>query len=355
MIVVAEAVVEALARLDDGMAGGLEGGRFETAHSFFLAPWWWDCMVTAGLGEGARAEFLTHRPSGIVLPLRAGPGAARGGLSGPYTCLFQPLIPPGAAPASIEAASAGFAGPLRRAGLVRLDAIDPEAAWLPPFLAGARAGGLRSLRFDHFGNHHEPLAGRDWDAYLRARSGALRETIRRKTRRTADVGFRIVAGGAALEDAIAGYLDVYARSWKIPEPFPDFNPAMMRGAAAAGALRLALLETAGQVIAAQIWIVAHGTATVVKLAHDEAFKPLSPGTVLTALTIRHLMEQDRVSELDFGRGDDPYKTLWTTQRRQRVGYLLANPLRASGALAIARDLVRQAVARQAVGRIGRAR
>ena len=305
-------------------------------RSFFLAPWWWRTMLGAGVPPGARPRFLIH--DGCLLPLWEGPGSRLESLAGPYTCVFQPLFPAGTTAASIRRHGTALAWPLRRAGVVRFDAIDGEASWLPPFLAGLRDGGLHPLRFDHFGNWHEPVAGRDWDAYLGARSGALRETIRRKGRKTSGIAFERVTGGAGLEAAIAGYEDVYARSWKVAEPFPRFNAEMMRSAADAGALRLGLLRAAGTVIAAQIWIVANGSAMVVKLAHDEAFKKLSPGTVLTARMIRHMIEDDRALELDFGRGDDPYKELWTTQRRQREGFLLADPWRPVGALAIARHL-----------------
>jgi CelD/BcsL family acetyltransferase involved in cellulose biosynthesis len=36
------------------------------------------------------------------------------------------------------------------------------------------------------------------------------------------------------------------------------------------------------------------------------------------------MEENTLIELDFGRGDDAYKKLWATQRRQRVGVVFAN-------------------------------
>lgn len=319
-------------------AGALRDGA---ARSFCLTAWWWRTMLAAGLPDGAGPRFLIHGESPdttCLLPLCAGPGRRLEGLAGPYTALYQPLFTADARPETIHRAGVAFAKPLRKAAVVRLDAIDAEAHWLSPFLAGLRAGGLHPLRFDHFGNWHEPLEGRGWDAYLRARSGALRETIRRKTRRNSDVEFRLVTGGGGLEEAIAGYEDVYARSWKIPEPFPRFNPQMMRAAAAAGALRLGLLLQGSQVIAAQIWILANRSAMVVKLAHDEAFKPLSPGTVLTALMIRHLIEEEHAEELDFGRGDDPYKELWTTRRRQRIGFLFADPWHPAGALAIARHV-----------------
>jgi CelD/BcsL family acetyltransferase involved in cellulose biosynthesis len=96
-------------------------------------------------------------------------------------------------------------------------------------------------------------------------------------------------------------------------------------------------------LAAQMWVVRATWAAVLKLAHDENAKALSPGTVLTAAMTRTLIEQDGVTELDFGRGDDDYKAAWTGARRQRVGVVLANPWRAAGAAAIVRRRVRDFV------------
>jgi hypothetical protein len=304
----------------------------------FLMPWWWRTMQSAGLASGEEARFLVAgdpaRPR-AMLALRCGPGGRRDALSGPYTCLFAPLLAPGLTADEIAGLGAALA-PYLRAAPARFDALDPAAPWLTPFLAGLRRAGLRALRFDHFGNWHEMVRGRDWASYLADRPGPLRETIRRKMRRTPEAEFAVVAGGMELEGAIAEYLDVYARSWKVPEPFPHFNARLMREAAAANTLRLGLLRSGGRTVAAQIWLLAGETATVVKLAHDEAFKPLSPGTVLTARMTRHLLEVEKVAELDYGRGDDPYKRLWTAERRQRIGIVVANPFQPSGALAIAR-------------------
>jgi CelD/BcsL family acetyltransferase involved in cellulose biosynthesis len=138
-----------------------------------------------------------------------------------------------------------------------------------------------------------------------------------------------------LETGIDAFESVYARSWKEPEPFPLINPAQMRAAASLGALRLGVWWIDGTVAAAQFWIVRHGQATVLKLAHDEAFKTHSPGTVLTAWMIRHMIENEAVTALDFGRGDDPYKRDWVANRRQRIGLVLINPLTPRGLLALA--------------------
>jgi CelD/BcsL family acetyltransferase involved in cellulose biosynthesis len=89
-------------------------------------------------------------------------------------------------------------------------------------------------------------------------------------------------------------------------------------------------------VAVQVWAVKDGQALVLKLAHDEAFKADSPGTVLTALMLRHLLDVEHVVRIDFGRGDDTYKQGWATRRRQRIGLLVVNPRRAAGAVALAR-------------------
>ena len=86
-----------------------------------------------------------------------------------------------------------------------------------------------------------------------------------------DTRFEIVDGGAPLDAAVAAYETVYAKSWKDPEPFPAFNAALIRATAELGILRLGLWWVGDVPAAAQFWIVEGGHATVLKLAHDEAF------------------------------------------------------------------------------------
>jgi hypothetical protein len=211
-------------------------------------------------------------------------------------------------------------------------------------LAGLRAGGLRVAFFEHFGNWYEALPeGLSWEGYLAARPPSLRTTIDRKLGRARrELRFEpLSALGPPLEVGIAAYKEVRARSWKPEEPFPDFDIALMRAAAAAGLLRLGVLRSAadGAPVAAQYWVLDCGgrRATVLKLSHAEAARAASPGTVLTALMIQRLMAEDGVRELDFGRGDDLYKRLWVGARRQRIGLLLADPLHPAGFLALLRQ------------------
>jgi CelD/BcsL family acetyltransferase involved in cellulose biosynthesis len=129
---------------------------------------------------------------------------------------------------------------------------------------------------------------------------------------------------------------VYRRSWKNAEPYPDFNVALMRAMAERGWLRLGVWSIETEPVAVQFWAVHAGQAIVLKLAHDEAFKTHSPGTVLTAIMIRHLLDNEHVAQIDLGRGDDTYKQGWAVERRQRIGVLLINPRRPAGLIALLR-------------------
>jgi len=314
----------------------------DSADSFFLSRTWWRTVQRAGLPAGAAPRFMTFthqgRPAALFAMQARDGGRVLEAMTNPYTCLYRPLLAPGLDDATLHAIGRAFGRACRVQGSVRLDALPAEYAARSALPDGFRAAGLVLAPFDHFGNWHEPVAGLCWADYLATRRGELRETIRRKLRR-AEVAHEVISTPDRVEAGIAVYEDIYARSWKVPEPYPNFNPTLMRQAAAAGALRLGVLRTTEKKpIAAQLWIVAHGQACVLKLAHDEAFKALSPGTVLTALMLRDLLDGERVKEIDFGRGDDPYKRLWTGHRRQRIGLLLINPRRPAGLAALARQL-----------------
>lgn len=310
------------------------------ADDFFLSETWWRCVLAAGMPADAEPCFLPCGDGQVLIPLQRR-GRSLQSLTNPYSCLWQPLVAPGLDAAALRRAGEEFGRFCRAWPHVMLEAL-PDFSGLDPLLAGARRAGMFASRYAHFGNWHEPLDGRSFEQYLADRPGALRETVRRKLKR-AQATLELVTAPDAVEAGIGAYEDLYARSWKVPEPFPRFNAEMMRRAAergsppAQGSLRLGLLRAGARVVAAQIWIVFAGRAMVLKLAHDEADKALSPGTLLTALMLRALIDGERVTELDFGRGDDAYKQLWATRRRQRIGVVLANPLRPRGLAVLARQ------------------
>lgn len=311
----------------------------------FASRAWYRTVVDHGLPAGAMPCFLSwieaERSRAIFPMVRLSTGGLEG-LTTPYTCAYAPLLGPGIDAAAMARAGAALGRFCLGWSHVRLDAIPLEWPGLEPLLSGLRRSGLVVRRFDHFGNWFEPVAGLTWPDYLSGRPGALRETVRRKLRRSARdprVRFQLIADDAAVAEGIDAFESVYRRSWKEPEPFPSFNAALIARLAAAGLLRLGVLSLDGAPVAAQVWTVEGGRATVLKLAHDEAFGAISPGTVLTARMLEHLLDGEHTCEIDFGRGDDPYKRLWASRRRQRIGLLLINPRRPRGLAILGRHVL----------------
>jgi hypothetical protein len=311
-------------------------------EDFQFGAAWLRTVAAAALPAGARVLLLVYRESAAPVALLALQRAADGRLSGlaaPYTSRFRPAAAATANAEALGRAGMAFGRYCRGAGPLRLDALEPDWPGLGPLLAGFARAGMLAARFAHFGNWHLDLGERDWTGYLAGRPGELRETIRRRLARAGrdpTIAFELIESEAGLAEGIAAYAAVYAQSWKQPEPYPEFGPALLAAAATTGVLRLGVLRQGGEPIAAQYWTVSAGTATLHKLAHDERERALSPGTVLTALMLRRLIEHECVRALDFGRGDDSYKAGWTGQRRQRIGVLLCPPWLPSGLVALGR-------------------
>jgi hypothetical protein len=320
---------------------------FESGQNFCLGTAWFRNMVANGLPSGSRASFsllMQGEKTVAVLPLQHDATGELQSLTNCYTCLYRPLIAMEDSADEIARRLGRAAGHLfSRQPLARIECLPSDWPALDAFIDGLGAAGLAVRRFAHFGNWHEPIRGRGWEEYLAARPGSLRELLRRRRRhkRQGGLRFEIVSTPEDVPRGIAAYEMVYRKSWKPCEPFPRFNPGLIQEAAHARALRLGICWRDETPIAAQLWILACGSATVLKLAHDEAHRALSPGTLLTAEMIARLL-QEGVSEIDFGRGDDPYKRLWAGSRRQRIGLLIANPRRLSALVTLCRHDLGQA-------------
>ena len=88
----------------------------------------------------------------------------------------------------------------------------------------------------------------------------------------------------------------------------------------------------GRPVAAQVWIVSNGVASIYKLAYDQRYSNLSIGSILTARLMEHVIDVDRVGEVDFLTGDDAYKQDWMSGRRERRGIIAFNPRTLQGTL-----------------------
>jgi hypothetical protein len=314
------------------------------AQDFCLGRAWFEALAATILNTEERLAIAgvetDDRPSGCLVGRHRERDPAFFGarsfssLSNYYTLRYAPIVAREGGRAALPALIQGLRARRPRYAVLHLEPLSADAALTDDLAQALSAAGLVTRRYARSGNWHDDTRGLSFRDYLAGRPAVLRNTFRRKDSRLARAGtvrMAIVRGGAALGPALGQYEQVYAASWKPAEPHPAFIRRLARELAAAGALRLALLYLDGRPIAAQLWIVRCGRAILYKLAHDRGCDALSPGTMLTMRMLERLLDDERVSELDLGAGDDPYKRLWASCRRQRCGLLAFDPLTWRGA------------------------
>ncbi|WP_148103021.1 GNAT family N-acetyltransferase [Sulfuricystis multivorans] len=321
----------------------------ETRYPEFAAGWF-DNLHRSVFAEDPGMRYYVAERAGkavAILPVRlARYGLVRRieALGNFYTSLYSPILGEDATEvdlaALLETASRNHEG----AHEMRFAPMDPEAPAFAATLAALRSIGWIPFRYFCFGNWHLPVSG-SWQDYFQQREGQLRNTIKRKGKKFAAAGgtLEIITEPTQAEAAIADFIHVYSRSWKKPEPYPEFIPGLIRWLAAKGWLRLGIARLVGQPIAAQLWIVAHGKAYIYKLAYDEAHAQYAPGTLLTAHLMEHAIDRDRVREVDYMIGDDEYKKTWMSNRRERWGIVAINPRTFQGVLQLPKQIIGQVI------------
>jgi hypothetical protein len=256
-----------------------------------------------------------------------------------YTSCYSPLLEEGLKVAEMVLLLKAMFASHAPLGSVRFAPMDPGTESYHTVLTALRATGLFPFTFFCFGNWYYPV-DEDWLTYYKNRDGVLRSTIKRMKKKFASDGgkLELVFGGTDLARGLAAYEQVYSNSWKVAEPHPQFIPGLMQSCSERGWLRLGLAWLNGVPIASQLWIVANGKANIFKLAYDEQFKAYAPGTLLTAMLMEYCIEVDRVAEIDYLIGDDPYKKAWMNQRRERWGIVAYDPKNIVGLIELLREI-----------------
>lgn len=330
------------------------GAIFQQAEqeSFDLAADWFKLLSETALTEQQLPKFFVigdERGAHAILPLLIPANAASPrlvtSLTNFYSTLFRPLFSEEAKVEDIADALRKIASDNRAYGF-RFDAMDPDHSSYAKLEQALRLAGMLPFRFFGFGNWYLQAESLTWESYLKQLSGNRRYTLKRMGKKFEEAGgrFTIVTGQESdLNEVISAYLTVYASSWKVPEPFPDFIPGFVNLCARLGWLRMGVAYIEDQPVAAQFWLVSHGRACIYKVAYDEKFASFSPGNLLTAQLMRHVLDIDKVREVDFLIGDDNYKQIWMSHRRERWGIVAYNTRTVKGLVLAMREAAARAM------------
>ncbi len=238
-----------------------------------------------------------------------------------YTLDYRPVV----RAADGDTLLAAIAEALRRR---RIATITLAPLLEPDGLAAAfRQAGWRTRQRRASTNWRLHSGGIGFAEYWAQRPGHLRATVRRKA---ASSKQETLVSSDFSNEIWSEYEQVYAASWKPAEGAPGFLRALAEAEAAAGTLRLGIARVENRPIAAQLWLVENGVATIHKLAHVAAADALSPGTLLSAAMFRSVLDQDRPEWISFGTGDDRYKADWMDDPRPLYELELFNPSTLTG-------------------------
>jgi hypothetical protein len=313
---------------------------------------WYAVLAAHGLERGQQicfyAAFDTQERAVALLPMRCVAATSwrtertLQALATYYSSLYAPILAP---QADLVAVLGALCEALRadrgQWDVLDFAPLDEHAPATKALQEQLQRAGFRVHRYFRFGNWYLPTQQRSFEEYFASRASQLRNTVTRKgkkLRANADVRIEVVTDIEALEPHLAAYQQVYAASWKVPEPFVEFVPQMVRALCQRGWLRLGVVYLGGTPIAAQLWFVKSGAAYIFKLAYDEQHQSLSAGSVLTTTLMTHVMDVDRVEVVDYLTGDDAYKKDWMSQRRERIGLRVYNHRSLRGAVGAVRSL-----------------
>ena len=190
-----------------------------------------------------------------------------------------------------------------------------------------------------------------WELYLASLSPTRRQTIRRKERALfRDHAVTVVDYAAdRLEDGWSHLLRLHQLYRPHDSAFGPNEAKLQKVFAAAlasqGRVWLTTLNVDGAPVAAWYGFAAGKTMCFYQSGRDPDWEHASVGQVLMGIMIRRAIEQG-YHAFDFLRGDEPYKTTWTTTKRHDQ-VLVAYRRTLRGAIASRSDAMRR-VARRAV-------
>jgi CelD/BcsL family acetyltransferase involved in cellulose biosynthesis len=179
-----------------------------------------------------------------------------------------------------------------------------------------------------------------WDEYLAGRSSNFREQLRRREAALAQEGAVVLrrADHETLDRDLDTLFDLHRARWgSTPSDFGDspFHRELARVALDRNWLRLWLLELDGRPIAAWHGFQVGTVCSYYQAGRDPSFERFSVGFLLLAHSIRSAIAEG-AWEYRFGRGDEAFKSRFTSHDPELETAMLTRGLVGAGASSAAR-------------------
>ncbi len=334
---------------------------------FFSQPWFENYVQTvvsdsdrvrifsASPDESCNADILlplcSHEQSGLIAP------KTLSGLANFYSSRFEPLVKhlSDIPSKSVRAMVAEIVAEKPGWDVVDISPYRFDSAVLQE-LGDAFSGHRWALqKYFCFRNLFLENEYQDFDSYLSTRSSKIRKTTANRVRkfdRDPENRFEIITSVDGLDAGMELFAVLYEMRWQKPEPYPEFLPGLAKLCAEQGWLRLGIARVGDRPVAAQFWIVKDGVAYIFKVAYDPEFTKMSAGTVALYKMFQHVLDNEKVNEIDFLTGDDGYKRDWMDDSRDMTGMMAFNTRSARGLIAASRHIGGRAI-KKFVGRVTR--
>ncbi|PTL75686.1 GNAT family N-acetyltransferase [Vitiosangium sp. GDMCC 1.1324] len=218
---------------------------------------------------------------------------------------------------------------------------------------------------------YEPLPkGESFDDFLR-RTSRRDNYLRRKRWLEKQEGYRIEKTEApgALPGPLTDFFRLHAMRWELDggsqgirgRGVESFHRDATQLLAERGRLRLYTMKVGGQAVASVYGILHRDSFIYFQSGYDPAWRNRSVGLVLVGETFRDAIEAG-LTEYDFLRGTESYKSDWTTQQRRTVAIRVLAPggggewlVRREESLRQVREAAKRVLPRDLVERVRRFR
>lgn len=163
--------------------------------------------------------------------------------------------------------------------------------------------------------------------YYDERPSRLKNTIKRREKQLIKKHkhhIKIVTCKKEFDLFFPCYKAIYEKSWKGEEYSYDFIELVCLQAINENRLRFGLIIVDNVAVAAQIWFLQRGTASIFKLAYDPLYQKFSVGSILSMALSQHVIDVDKIHTIEFGMGNEPYKKDWMSKCNKRITLQIFN-------------------------------